>query len=554
MKKNSIFVVSILLFSIGFSSCAKNGNSSEQLSYSSSEEETTSEIKEYRTDYYNNYYENISSWTNGDDLREKLVERLYDGYTALAYDGNWEVNQNADQALDDFECVNTIYDDQNRLKTETSYLSKGYQREHAFAKTLMVGENPNTTNKGMLTDFHNLFAANETANNSRSNKNFGEVSELEKTGEVFNCIYSADKFEPSNQDKGRLSRAIFYMALMYGDEDKGGLFVREETCRTGEKCMGNLSTLLNWNNSFDVDRKEYQHNEVVYSYLYNGVAQGNRNPFVDYPELVDYIFGSKANQPGELKYLEPSYEKLEINSSEISNVAIENAKRTYTEGEVLSFDDISLISVNKDFTTSSYDGNKIFSTGSNVYLLEEIGTFNLKILTLYNEIDFKFEVKDSVFDDCNFKHKFTAKSAGQDFADIATQCGVYHEMNFEGVDFLFYFEEGSVQSNSATQGVKFGTNSVPCKTIIIESKEEFTFDGKNQITDMLLLGDSSSQSTYDITMYVDDAVVYTDKMNYNAVSAQYGVSFDAPKQGKVKFVLSNITKSVYLDYIAIRVI
>lgn len=551
-RKISIFSI---LFVLSLFSCAKKPiDESSQFSNDNSSSEYIEEIKEYRTDYYDNYYSNILTWENGEDLKEKLIDRLYDGYTALAYDGNWETNQNADQSLDDFECVNTIYDGVNRLKTETSYLSKGYQREHAFAKTLMVGENPNTSNKGMLTDFHNLFAANETANNSRSNKNFGEVSEEEKTGSVFDCIYSSDKFEPSDTDKGRLARAVFYMATMYGDASKGGLFLREQTCKTGEKCMGNLSSLLSWNNSFEVDRKEYQHNEVVYSYLYNGVAQGNRNPFVDYPQLVDYVFGDKMEQPGELKYLEPTYEKLKIESEEINNVAIKSANRIYYLGDILSLDDISLVSVSNNFTYSTYEGNKIFSTGSNFVELDEVGTFNYSINTIYNQIDFKIEVKDSVFDSCNFKHKFSAKSSGQDFENIATQCGVYHNMNFEGVDFTFYFEKGAVQSNSATQGVKFGTNSVPCNIIIIESVEPFYFENKNKIKDILLFGDTSSQSSYDLKIFVDNVSVYSTKMKYNAVSTQYGVSFETPKEGKVKFVLSNITKSVYLDYIAIRTI
>lgn len=561
MKANNLKLLPLFLFI--FSSCANNSNSSfvsdnsdNSSSYLSSEssENSSNEENIYRTDYYDNYYENIQSWTDGEDLRNKLVTRLYDGYTALAYDGNWEVNQNADQALDDFECVNTIYDNKNRLKTETSYLSKGYQREHAFAKTLMVGENPNTSNKGMLTDFHNLFAANESANNSRTNKNFGEVSEEEKTGEIFNCIYSADKFEPSNEDKGRLARAVFYMATMYGDDDKGGLFVREQTCKTGEKCIGNLSTLLKWNNTFDVDRKEYQHNEVVYSYLYNGVAQGNRNPFVDYPQLVDYIFGDKKDEQGELKYLEPTYEKLNIENKEITNVAIQEMERIYNVDDVLSLDNISLVSVYNDFTYTPYEGSKIFSTGSIEIPLEEAGNFTYGISTIYNDINFNIEVKDSVFDSCNFKHKFSAKSSGQDFENIADQSGIYHNMNFEGVDFSFYFAKGSVQSNSATQGVKFGTTAAPVETIIIESINDFEFDGKNQITDILVLGDVGSGTTCDLTIFVDDINLYSTKISYNAISTPYGVSFDTTKEGKIKIVLSNIVKSVYLDYIAIRVI
>ena len=48
--------------------------------------------------------------------------------------------------------------------------------------------------------------------------------------------------------------------------------------------MGRLSALLDWHESDPVDDHEHHRNDVV------AEAQGNRNPFVDHPEYVSYIF------------------------------------------------------------------------------------------------------------------------------------------------------------------------------------------------------------------------------------------------------------------------
>ncbi len=63
----------------------------------------------------------------------------------------------------------------------------------------------------------------------------------------------------------------------------------DKSTSTAYKTMGMLSVLLEWNIQDPVDEFEMHRNEILYSY------QGNRNPFVDYPELADLIWGDLAN-------------------------------------------------------------------------------------------------------------------------------------------------------------------------------------------------------------------------------------------------------------------
>ena len=58
----------------------------------------------------------------------------------------------------------------------------------------------------------------------------------------------------------------------------------DETDSTDSVSMGKLSTLLKWNEEDPVDAFETQRNNRIYEY------QGNRNPFIDYPQLADHIY------------------------------------------------------------------------------------------------------------------------------------------------------------------------------------------------------------------------------------------------------------------------
>ncbi len=83
-----------------------------------------------------------------------------------------------------------------------------------------------------------------------------------------------------------MQKNIMYMAVTYRD-DGFKLVVQQGgyTNDAGRK-MGNLEVLLQWHLDDPVDEFERNRNEVIYSY------QGNRNPFIDYPEFVSIIWGT----------------------------------------------------------------------------------------------------------------------------------------------------------------------------------------------------------------------------------------------------------------------
>ncbi len=99
---------------------------------------------------------------------------------------------------------------------------------------------------------------------------------------------SADYFMPPAIHRGDVARTIFYMATRYDGSAASSVALKLTDCPTDPSArymMGRLSTLLEWHRLDPPGAREQYRNGAVCGF------QGNRNPFVDFPELVNKIFG-----------------------------------------------------------------------------------------------------------------------------------------------------------------------------------------------------------------------------------------------------------------------
>ena len=138
-------------------------------------------------------------------------------------------------------------------------------------------------------------------NGRRGNLPFGEVGTVKyksnngysKKGLCKTTGYSKEVFEPNDEVKGDIARIYFYMATCY-----------EGTCQnwgndvfTGSVyqplAQWTYDMMVRWSKLDPVDDVEIARNNAVAQTN----VQGNRNPFVDYPGLEDYIWGSKKDVP-----------------------------------------------------------------------------------------------------------------------------------------------------------------------------------------------------------------------------------------------------------------
>lgn len=118
-----------------------------------------------------------------------------------------------------------------------------------------------------ISDGHGLRATDGPENSARNNKDYGEYSG--PTGNLGSW-------------KGDAARAVMFMAVRYNN--LALVYGDPPNTTVGE--LGDLSILLQWNIDDPVDDYEMNRNNVVYTW------QFNRNPFIDRPELVAYIFGA----------------------------------------------------------------------------------------------------------------------------------------------------------------------------------------------------------------------------------------------------------------------
>ena len=139
-------------------------------------------------------------------------------------------------------------------------------------------------------DAHHIRAEDGPENSSRSNRDYG-----------------TDYNGPAGSQgswHGDVARSLFYMAVRYN----GLSLVNGNPPDTTAGQLGDLATLLVWNQSDPSDDFEMNRNNIVYNW------QANRNPFIDFPDLANYVWGSNFGQPW--------YSNLSVNEIEGINIVM----------------------------------------------------------------------------------------------------------------------------------------------------------------------------------------------------------------------------------------
>ncbi|MGV3526884.1 MAG: endonuclease I family protein [Candidatus Sericytochromatia bacterium] len=136
----------------------------------------------------------------------------------------------------------------------------------------------------MRTDLHHLFPTLSTPNSQRGSLPYGLASE----GRVTYATASGSKaisrpqggpvFEPNTPHKGNAARALLYFYLRYYDQP-----IRQSEYRAGDFFVQRLPLFRNWLALDPIDAQEQLRHQRVFE------RQGNRNPFIDIPELLDLI-------------------------------------------------------------------------------------------------------------------------------------------------------------------------------------------------------------------------------------------------------------------------
>lgn len=170
-----------------------------------------------------------------------------------------------------------------------------WDREHVWPKSRGFKKK----SQDGYTDLHHLRPADRNINGAHSNYGYDNGGkpflDTRADGSKVKSGTFVDKknqsFEPSDRAKGQVARMVFYMATRYELGDNGkkekmpDLYLKDRnTKQVGQPWIGDLCTLVEWNNDYPVTDFERRRNNRVQE------LQGNRNPFIDNNEWVNKIW------------------------------------------------------------------------------------------------------------------------------------------------------------------------------------------------------------------------------------------------------------------------
>lgn len=242
---------------------------------------------------------------SGNALQKALSNLI--GDRELGYDNLWEAYRTTDRRDDGkvWDMYSSTTDFVFGSDQCGSYSREGdcYNREHSVPKSWLGGRK--------YSDAHVVVPTDGYVNNRRSNMPFGEVGStsyvsnggFSRVGTCSVAGYSGTVFEPADEYKGDFARIYFYMATRYTTAC-GGWSGEGSSVFSGSFPYlkdWTREMMLRWHQEDPVSEKEIDRNDAVYQ------LQGNRNPFIDYPELVDLIFGEQTSTPfipGATAYIE----------------------------------------------------------------------------------------------------------------------------------------------------------------------------------------------------------------------------------------------------------
>lgn len=271
----------------------------------------------------------------------------------------------------------------------------GWNREHMMPQSSFNSAYP------MYSDLFFVVPTDARINQLRSNYPYGNAGSniyyaftngsKQASNGTANATYTGRVYEPINEFKGDVARALLYFAVRYEGKLGGFNFstnadpTKDQNPLDGteEKAYENwyVAMLLNWHQSDPVSQREIDRNNAVYN------LQKNRNPFIDHPEWVNMIW---VQTPDTVAPSAPSQLLLERNSAYFVNLKWQaNSEadilgyKIYRDGVLVGTSNTNSFSADHlspsttyNFTVKAYDNAYLESPQSNT----------LNVTTLDNDI------------------------------------------------------------------------------------------------------------------------------------------------------------------------
>lgn len=169
-----------------------------------------------------------------------------------------------------------------------------YNREHSLVKSYWGHNNSSST--AQFTDIVHVIPTNGYVNTERGTMPYGETlsptqifGNGTRIGPSSLSGTSVNVFEPIDEYKGDIARIYFYMLTCYNTvnmtKNNNARVVFSYGSGHGRFTTYSKDLFMQWSRQDPISDKERNRNNGIQS------IQGNRNPFVDLPNLAEYLWG-----------------------------------------------------------------------------------------------------------------------------------------------------------------------------------------------------------------------------------------------------------------------
>lgn len=240
------------------------------------------------------YYTSIDGTKGGAALKTALYN-LIKNHKQISYgsgtSSTWGAFYTTDAVIENGQRrVLDMYSNEKRYFGSKGSAVSGMNIEHSVAKSWWGGGKNNA-----YCDLHHLNPSDQNANSRKSNYPLGELTSVSwDNGVTFVGKANIDgssqnAYEPCDEYKGDFARTFMYMFTCYQDLTWEYTWMNYENSTYPTLKPWAVELLLKWHKQDPVSEKEVNRNNAVHE------VQGNRNPYIDYPQLADYVWGDSIN-------------------------------------------------------------------------------------------------------------------------------------------------------------------------------------------------------------------------------------------------------------------
>ncbi len=238
------------------------------------------------------YYDSLKG-KNGAALKDAVYEIIKDADVLTYGSGNghtwwgfWITDRTSDGRFIDRYSAESEWP----MSTSQGAVGSGMNIEHSFPKSWWGG-----SKNQAYQDLYNLMPCASKINSTKSNYPMGKVVSGDKGNgwtKVGDGSDGQKYWEPADEWKGDFARGYMYMATCYKNltwQGNGLNILEQDDYPTLKQWAYEL--YIQWAKADKPTQLEITRNNAV------SKIQGNRNPFVDFPNLMDYIWGDSINKP-----------------------------------------------------------------------------------------------------------------------------------------------------------------------------------------------------------------------------------------------------------------